>query len=357
MENLNIKNSVNIKVEEILEPLIELKKDYIFLFNIDNIFSNETGGKTRLNRDLFNLTHKKIEKNILIIKNILNQSINICFDEFKEILEKLELFDSLNLKTFFIDDKILLNDLTSHLVNNGVKQKEIDTIINSLQNSIDLKNRLNNFLFYITLFDTSNFNKHIDKYSSEELINSSLIFDTINSYALLYEQLIRFETAIINFLENTFNNNKNLKHIENLFETLSKRADFYYYMDNRYKISLDYDLKIDYKKEINIPISWIENLIFNLIEQSILDTIKKDIKKGKTQKQISATVVLKKDTLNILVSNNGFEIGHIDDAFTLNSENVLIIESNNILNQFKNELQIESIESEGMRYSFSLPIN
>ncbi|MDX4013224.1 hypothetical protein Q6A86_09530, partial [Aliarcobacter skirrowii] len=62
MENLDIKNSVNIKVEEILEPLIELKKDYIFLFNIDNIFSNETGGKTRLNRDLFNLTHKKIEK-------------------------------------------------------------------------------------------------------------------------------------------------------------------------------------------------------------------------------------------------------------------------------------------------------
>ncbi|OCL82247.1 hypothetical protein AAW30_01532 [Arcobacter porcinus] len=358
MENINFKELVDNKIVNSLDIIMRLKNNFTFLFNIDNIFSNEAGGKSRLNRDLFNQYNQKIQTDISELRKIFLDSNIVCFNEFKSILSNLNLFDSLKLNEFFIDDKILLNDLSSHLSDIKVPHKKIDEIISSIQETIDLKNRLNNLEFYLNIFDTSSLNKNLDKYTPEELINSSLIFDTINSYALLYEQLLRFDEEILNYVEENSSNSKPIfKNIEKLLEVLNKRADTYYYLDNRYKISLDYDLNIETNKEITIESSIVENIIFNLIEQSCLDTIKKDIKKGKTQKQIQIFFNLKKDILEVKISNNGFEVGNIDDVIALNSENKIIIETINLLNIFNKELFIESKENEGMSYNFSLNLN
>ncbi|OCL81758.1 hypothetical protein [Arcobacter porcinus] len=358
MENINFKELVDNKIVNSLDIIMRLKNNFTFLFNIDNIFSNEAGGKSRLNRDLFNQYNQKIQTDISELRKIFFDSNIVCFNEFKSILSNLNLFDSLKLNEFFIDDKILLNDLSSHLSDIKVPHKKIDEIISSIQETIDLKNRLNNLEFYLNIFDTSSLNKNLDKYTPEELINSSLIFDTINSYALLYEQLLRFDEEILNYVEENSSNSKPIfKNIEKLLEVLNKRADTYYYLDNRYKISLDYDLNIETNKEITIESSIVENIIFNLIEQSCLDTIKKDIKKGKTQKQIQIFFNLKKDILEVKISNNGFEVGNIDDVIALNSENKIIIETINLLNIFNKELFIESKENEGMSYNFSLNLN
>ncbi|OCL85469.1 hypothetical protein AAX26_01895 [Aliarcobacter thereius] len=358
MENINFKELVDNKIVNSLDKIMKLKSDFTYLFNIDNIFSNEAGGKSRLNRDLFNQYNQKIQTDISDLRKIFIESNMLCFDEFKSILSNLNLFDSLKLNEFFIDDKILINDLSSHLSDIKIPNKKIDEIISSIQETIDLKNKLNNLEFYLNIFDTSSLNKNLDKYTPEELINSSLIFETINSYALLYEQLIKFEEEILSYIEeNSSNSNHIFKNIEKLLEVLNKRADTYYYLDNRYKISLDYDLNFDTKKDINLESSIIENIIFNLIEQSCLDTIKKDIKKGKIQKQIQISFNLRKDLLEVVISNNGFEVGNIDDIVVLNSENKLIIDTINLLNIFNQELFIESKENEGMSYNFSLNLN
>lgn len=357
MENNNLKEITNNQLVNILNPLINLKKDFTFLFNIDNIFSNEAGGKTRLNRDLFNSYHRKFGIYILDIKKNLNIIREFYFDEFKKILSNLNLLDNLNLESFFIDDKSLLDDLSIHLEKIGTSKDNISQNINSIKMIINLKNSLNSIEFFLNLFDTTSLNKHMDKYSSEELTNNSLIFDTINSYALLYEQVLRFDEELLNLIENNSKKSKKgFKSIEKLLELLHKRADLYYYLDNRYKISLDYDIKFESKNSFNIDISLLENLIFNLIEQSCLDTIKKDIKIGKTQKYISASFTIKKDSLEVKIFNNGFEVGNVDDLFALNSDNKLIIEAKNLLNIFNQELVINSIESEGMEYNFTLPL-
>jgi hypothetical protein len=48
------------------------------------------------------------------------------------------------------------------------------------------------------MFDTSIFDKYINKLGVEDLINSTIIFEVIDSYALQFEELMKFDHEIKN---------------------------------------------------------------------------------------------------------------------------------------------------------------
>jgi hypothetical protein len=87
-----------------------------------------------------------------------------------------------------------------------------------------------------------------------------------------------------------------LKSIDNLLELYRRKVDGYFYADVRYKIVLEFDTNLNLKKPIDINLAYLENIISYLIEQSCMDIIKKELKKGKVQKFISVLVNLNNST-------------------------------------------------------------
>ena len=356
MENLkDYKSQIFSNFSKIENEILILKKKYAKFFSIDTIFSNENGGKTRLNRQLYNENHEDIQASIMEINYILEESLGYLKEELKILLAKYNQFEKLDLSQFLIDDKnffeLLDISLKSQVIGNELKK----IYINDIRTVIDLKNKINNLKYFISTFDTSIFDKHINKLGIEDLINSSLIFEVIDSYALQFEELLKFEIEVLNFGK-TKNKVSSFKSIDNLLELYRRRVDGYFYADVRYKIILEFDTNFNLKKPIDINLAYIENIISYLIEQSCMDIIKKELKKGKVQKFISVLVNQNKNKLDIIVKNNGFEVGDIYNLFMLNSENKTIIEAKNLVNAIQGELFIETKENEGMQYSVSIEL-
>lgn len=356
MENQkNYKTQIFLNISKIENEILILKKKYERFFSVDIIFSNENNGKTRLNRQLYNETHEEIQVSIMEINYILQESLGYLKEELKMILAKYNLFDKLDLSEFLIDDKNFLELLNISLKNQSMSADLKKVYFNDLTAIIDLKNKINNLLYYINSFDTSLFDKHINKLDIDDLVNSSLIFEVIDSYALLYEELLKFEIEVLNF-NKTKTKVSSLKSLNNLLELYRRKVDGYFYVDVKYKIVLEFDTNIVLKKPVDLNIAYIENIISSLIEQSCMDIIKKELKKGKIQKFISVLINLNKNKLEIMVKNNGFEVGDIYNLFMLNSENKNIIETKNLVNAINGELSIETKENEGMQYSVTIDL-
>lgn len=356
MENQkNYKTQIFLNISKIENEILILKKKYERFFSVDIIFSNENNGKTRLNRQLYNETHEEIQVSIMEINYILQESLGYLKEELKMILAKYNLFDKLDLSEFLIDDKNFLELLNISLKNQSMSADLKKVYFNDLTAIIDLKNKINNLLYYINSFDTSLFDKHINKLDIDDLVNSSLIFEIIDSYALLYEELLKFEIEVLNF-NKTKTKVSSLKSLNNLLELYRRKVDGYFYVDVKYKIVLEFDTNIVLKKPVDLNIAYIENIISSLIEQSCMDIIKKELKKGKIQKFISVLINLNKNKLEIMVKNNGFEVGDIYNLFMLNSENKNIIETKNLVNAINGELSIETKENEGMQYSVTIDL-
>ena len=356
MENTkDYKSQIFSNISKVENEIVILKQKYNKFFSIDHIFSNENGGKTRLNRQLYNENHEDIQASIMEINYILEESLGYLKEELKILLAKYNQFEKLDLSQFLIDDKnffeLLDISLKSQVIGNELKK----IYINDIRTVIDLKNKINNLKYFISTFDTSIFDKHINKLGIEDLINSSLIFEVIDSYALQFEELLKFEIEVLNFGK-TKNKLSSFKSIDNLLELYRRRVDGYFYADVRYKIILEFDTNFNLKKPIDINLAYIENIISYLIEQSCMDIIKKELKKGKVQKFISVLVNQNKNKLDIIVKNNGFEVGDIYNLFMLNSENKTIIEAKNLVNAIQGELFIETKENEGMQYSVSIEL-
>lgn len=356
MENIdNYFKQISTNNEKILIELDNIKNLYSKFFSIDNIFSNENGGKTRLNRQLYSENNDEIQKVLSNINFYTNDNLTILQDRAKQLLAKFNLLSNLKLDDFLIDDKNFM-DLLEVEIKKEVVNKEIkNRFFLDLQEVLKYKNRVQNLKYFINAFDTNILNRHIEKFSIEELVNSSLIFEIIDSYALQFEELKAFENEIKNF-KNPNMKYTNLNNISHILELHKRKLDSYFYADTRYKISLDYELNAKLPKATILNLAYIKNIIYNLIEQSALDIIKKELKKGKILKMIFVNINLHKHQLEIIVKNNGFEIGDIYSLFMLNSENQTILEVKNLVNELNGELSIESIENEGMRYSVSLKI-
>ncbi len=351
----NYKEKVYFNIGQLENEVLILKQKYEKFFSISNIFSNENGGKTRLNRQLYNENHEDIQTSISFINSNLNESITFLKDELKMLLAKYNQLEKLDLQEFLIDDKNFFELLNISLKNQSMSNDLKNRYMSDLKSIIDLKNKLENLKYFTIIFDTSIFDKHINKLGIDELINSSLIFEIIDSYALQYEELKKFDIEVANF-KKPLEKITNLKSIEYLLELLKRRVDGYFYADVRYKIVLDWDVNLAIKKPIILNLAYVENIITYLVEQSCMDIIKKELKKGKVQKFISILMNINKNKLEIQIKNNGFEVGDIYSLFTLNSENKIMLDVKNLVNALSAELSIEAKENEGMYYSVSIDL-
>lgn len=347
---------INENISKISNEILILKKKYTKFFGIYSIFSNENGGKTRLNRQLYSENHEDIQASILEINLYVEESLGILRDEFKSLLLKnKQLENSYTLELLFDDKNFLeLTNFDSGALVLNPQSKS--TYVTEIKKIIKYKNKLFNLKYFIDMVDTSIFDKHLNKFTVEDLINSSLIFEVIDSYALQYEELKKFEIEILNFRNND-ESLLSLSRIESLLELYKRRIDGYYYADVRYKILLDYEIKVDFSKLKKINMAYLENIISRLLEQSTMDVIKKELKKGKTQKQIDVGITYYKGVLKIEIKNNGYEVRNIHSLFVSDTDNKYILEAKNLVNTLDGKLEVSLGEKdEGMQYTITIKL-
>ena len=343
-------------IGKLSNEILILKKKYTKFFGISNIFSNENGGKTRLNRQLYSENHEDVQASILEINLYVEESLGILREEFKILLSKNNQSENSYLLDFLFDDKNFLElanfDSGKLVLSHDTKSKYILDI----KRIIKYKNKLTNLKYFIDMVDTSIFDKNLNKLTVEDLINSSLIFEIIDSYALQYEELKKFEIEVQTF-RNRSEEILSINRMESLLELYKRRVDGYFYADVRYKIVLDYEIIIDSSKLKKINMSYVENIISRLIEQSSMDVIKKELKKGKIQKQIEVSIIYNKGILKIEVRNNGYEVRNIHSLFVSDLDNKYILEAKNFVNTLNGTLEIGlGGNGEGMQYTIAIKL-
>jgi hypothetical protein len=87
-----------------------------------------------------------------------------------------------------------------------------------------------------------------------------------------------------------------------------------------------------------------------------MDLIKKELKKGKIQKQIDVLVSVSKSNIQLIVRNNGFEVKNIYSLFVADVDNKVILEAKNLANMLGAKFEIITLENEGMQYSLNIKI-
>jgi hypothetical protein len=342
-------------IEKISNELKILIVKYNKFFNIAEIFSSENGGKTRLNRQLFNENHEDIQPSILGISLCLDESLTIVKEQLKEVLKLCGEAEKLEVANLIFDDENFIKMIELNLKNSVLSKELKSKYLKDINNILNLKNRLFNLKYYLDMFDTDTFDKYINKLGVEDLINSTIIFQIIDSYALQYEELKKFEKEIVNLNQK---NEKitNLNNLNYILELHKRRTDNFIYADVRYKIFIDYDVETTLPKPIYLNKAYLENILSCFIEQSCLDLIKKELKKGKIQKQIEVNVLVTKTNIQLIVKNNGFEIKNIHSMFLSDVDNKTILEAKNLAYSLNGKLDIVTLENEGMQYSLTIKI-
>ncbi len=355
MNNLNDFNSlISENIENISKEIELVVALYNKFFNIQYIFTSENGGKTRLHRQVFNENHELISLHISKINFQMDEIILVVRQKLIEILSKIKDSESTQWINLVFDDANFLElfyaDLNSKGLSSEIKQKYIYDI----KHIISIKNRVFNWGYFIDMFDTSMLDKYLNSLGVEDLINSTIIFETINSYALQFEALKEFADEIKN-LNNSNEKITDLNSINSLMELHKRRIDTFTYSNVRYRIALDYYCDIFLAKPIYLNKAYLENILSCFIEQSCLDVIKKELKKGKIQKQVDVNIVINKGILKIIVKNNGFEVRDVNSLFISDMENKYIIEAKNLANTINANLEIAVPESnEGMQYTLTM---
>lgn len=352
--NENI-SGVLFDLQKISNELKILVPKYNKFFNIAKIFSSENGGKTRLNRQLFNENHEDIQSSILEINLCLDESLAIVKDKLKEILVLCGQEHKFELANLTFDDQDFLQMLEINFKNSMLGNELKEKSFKDIKNLLILKNRLFNLKYFLEMFNTDIFDKNINKMGVEDLINSTIIFETIDSYALQYEELKKFEYEIDN-LNHPTEKIINLNNLNYLLELHKRRTDNFTYANVRYKIFIDYTVDTTLVKPIYLNSAYLENILSCFIEQSCMDVIKKELKKGKIQKQIEVVVSVSKSNILLVVKNNGFEVKNIYNLFVADVDNKVILEAKNLANMLGAKFEITTLENEGMQYSLNIKI-
>lgn len=353
MDNINNKSIISFNTEVFLNELKILIPIYNKFFYIEDIFTSEISGKTRLNRQFFSDNHELIEKSILKINAELDEFLILIRQEMRNILSKCGEYEESEWINLVFDDenyiRILELDLNSKNIVRDVKTKCLKDISSLIQE----KNRIFNLGHFIDMFDTTIFDRYLNKLGVEDLINSTIIFEVIDSYALQFEELMKFNNEInnINHIEEKVSDFNSLNL---LMELHKRRADNFTYSNIKYKISIDYNIDVVLNKPAYLNKSYLENILSCFIEQSCLDVVKKELKKGKIQKQIDINITLKKGVFQIIVKNNGFEVRNIANLFKSDIDNKYILEAKNFANIINAKIEIKTLENEGMEYLLTL---
>ena len=328
---------------------------YNKFFSISEIFSSENGGKTRLNRQVFNENHEEVQSSIFEISLCLDESLSILRDKLKEVLILCGEVDKPELVNMIFDDENFIQMIEMNLRNSSLSMDLRIKYLQDIKNLLILKNRIFNLKYFLEMFDTEIFDKYINKLGVEDLINSTIIFEIIDSYALQYEELKKFEYEIEN-LNKPNEKITNLNNLSYLLELHKRRTDNFIYANVRYKIFIEYDVDTTLVKPIYLNNAYLENILSCFIEQSCIDVIKKELKKGKIQKQIDVNVSVSKSNILVVVKNNGFEVKNIYNLYLSDSDNKDILEAKNLANMLGAKFEITTLENEGMQYSLNIKI-
>lgn len=353
MENVkSCKEQILLTNEKILQEIEHLKEQYNTFFIIEKIFSSENGGKTRLNRQIFNEKHEEIINKIFVIESYLDESLMYVRNTMKDILAQNYEFNKIDLINFVFDDSNFLEILEMDLGNHVISRDAKKDLILHIKELLKYKNRIFNYKYYLEMINTSVLEKYINRLGVEDLINSTIIFEIIDSYSLQYEELLKFENELRNFDGYTSKINS-FQFLNSILELHKRRTDNYIYANVRYKIFIEYDNDIDIKP-ISKNISYLENIISCFIDQSCTDLVKKELKKGKIQKNIELNIIKNKRDLQIVVKNNGFEIKNIYNLFISDVDNKYILEAKNLTALIDGKLEIVSNENDGVTYILTL---
>lgn len=336
----------------IIEELELISNKYDDFFNIEKNFVSASDGKTRINRQIFNENHDFIIERVKVIKNYLNESNELIKKSFKILYEKYGQRNKLDTTSLLFDDINFLELLQLDIETKDVSLKIKSDFLNQIKDVIKLKNRISNFLFYIEMIDTTIFNKIINNLGVSELVNSVEIFEIINAYGLQLDMLHKFKSQLNNF-EAKKTKTKDLYFLDSLFELYKKRAINFNYGGTSYKILLEYNNEIQIKKVKSINIAYLEHIVSSLIEQSCMDLVKKEIKKGKIQKFIEIDVIKTKKGIEISIKNNGFEVKNIYNMYLSDINNKYILDAKNLSLEIGATFDIVS-NTEGMEYKISI---
>lgn len=353
MENQkDYKSAISSDLGKIIHETDILISKYNKFFNIEEIFSSENGGKTRLNRQIFNENHEDIQASILEISLCLDEIKGYIAEEIKMILSKYNLFDKIETTDLIFDDRNFLELLFLDLETHGIKGDIRVRCLNDVKDLLNLKNKIFNLKYFIDMFSTSTFDKYLNRLGVEDLINSTIIFETIDSYGLQFEELLKFSKEIRS-LDIQSEKITNLNSINSLLELHKRRADNYHYASIRYKIFIEYNCDV-LKKPMYVSKAYLENIISSLMEQSYMDLVKKELKKGKIQKQVDVNVNVIKNTLQITIKNNGFEARNIQNLYAADIDNKYILEAKNLSETINAKFEIQTLDNEGMLYSVNV---
>ena len=346
---------VNHHIKNISEEIKPFNKLFNKIFIFDEILISENGGKTKLNRQILNDQHDLMQDKIVVILSELDSALDIVKEHIRILLLECNKSSQIETTNLIYDDKNFLDllsmDLETKVIPNASKKK----ILKDIQTLSNMKNKIFNLKYLVTMFDTTIVDKYLNKLGVEDLINSAFIFELIDTFALHYEELKKFEHLVNNFNKKS-EKVKDLSDLNYLLELHKRRADNYIYANFRYKISLEYNYSLDLKKNININIIYLENIISSFIEQSCMDLVKKEMKKYKVNKLIEVSIFMNKNNIQLVVKNNGFEVKNIHTLFLSDTENRYIIEAKNLATMLNAEVEVNSIEDEGMMYSCSFKV-
>lgn len=343
------KNSIKECLEEISNEVNILKENYSRYFIFDVIFSTESTGKTRLNRQIFNENNEKIQVSIKLLNEKLDNSLEDIRMTIRSLLSQYNDFNKVDLINLIFDDNNFIELLQMDLENQVIPSEKRSELLKELRELTSLKNKIFNLKYYISMFNSDNLNKHLNRLGIDDLINSRMIFELINNYGLQAQELEKFEQEIKN-LDANIEKSKSFKFLEDLLEHHVGRTNNYSYAGVRYKISIDYNNELTLKKELPLKRAYLENIISNLIEQSCMDVVKKELKKGKIQKFIDINIEKKKSFIQIIIKNNGYEVNNIHSLYLSDTNNRYIIEARNLAREMGGTLEVSTLPSEGMQY-------
>ncbi|MDY0051921.1 MAG: hypothetical protein RBR65_05200 [Aliarcobacter sp.] len=340
------------RIRDISQDLITL---YRGLFTFEDIFSSENSGKTRLNRQVFHDKHELIHDDISKLNECLTESLALVREEIKTILVKYNEHEKVDLLALVFDDINFLNILKMNLGTHGIGSETKNKCLLDIKSLLFLKNKIFNFMYLLNMIDTYILDKYITKLGVEDLINSTMIFEVIDSYGLQFDELKKFD-YLINNLDYANEKITSLYFLNPLLELHKRRADNFTYANVKYKTFINYDCDIVLNRTMFINTVYLENIISCFLEQSCMDLIKKELKKGKIQKEIDVTIKKNKKTIQIIVRNNGFDVKNIYKLFLSDIDNKYMLEATNLANMMKGKIDIIPIENEGMQYILTLNV-
>ena len=354
MENLNdCEEQILSLVDKALLEMDYLKSRYNAFFVIGDVFTSENGGKTRINRQLFNENHENIIQKIHELDSMFDEALAHIKIKLKDILSVIEEFAKIDLINLVFDDKTFLENLEKDLSKQVISKEAKKDLVNSVKTLLVYKNRIFNYKYYLEMINTTIFERNLNKLGVEDLINSTIIFETIDSYALQYAELKKLILELRSF-DGLNTKLTGLYFLDSIFELHKRRMDNFTYANVKYKIYVDYHNNIELNKPLIKNVSYLENIVSCLIEQSCMDLVKKELKKGKIQKNVEIVVQKNKGHVQIVIKNNGFEIKNIDSLLVSDIENINILEARNLALMIDAKLDINSVENEGMLYVLTL---